>query len=126
MSRVFLTILSLAVACVVTACGVAAAPPSAAAAAPPEVTVAHPLARTTIDWEGYVGQFEPMQRVDVRPRVPGYLREVHFKDGDLVERGQLLFTIDARPFEAKRDEARGRVAAAQAQAANARTELERA
>src|SRR5690606_32429692 len=55
-----------------------------------------------------------------------YLVEAHFEEGQRVERGQLLFTIDPRPFEARRDEARGRAAAASARVENARTELERA
>ncbi|HEY8520129.1 MAG TPA: efflux RND transporter periplasmic adaptor subunit [Gammaproteobacteria bacterium] len=92
----------------------------------PQVTVAHPLVRETIDWDGYVGQFEAIERVDVRPRVSGYLVDVHFEDGQLVEQGQLLFTIDPRPFEAALDEARSREAAARAELENARTELERA
>lgn len=100
------------------------APPPAAAL--PMVTVAQPLAQPTIDWDDYVGQFEAVERVDVRPRVSGYLREIHFTDGALVTQGDLLFTIDARPFQAALDESRGREVAARAQLENARTELERA
>ncbi len=99
---------------------------TAPAAALPEVTVATPLVQPVIDWDGYVGQFEAVARVEVRPRVSGYLVDVHFNDGDIVERGQPLFTIDPRPFEAARDEARSRASAAAARLENARTELERA
>ncbi len=109
--------------CLLAACGREGPAPATQL---PEVTVAFPVARATIDCDGYVGQFEAVERVDVRPRVSGYLRDIHFVDGALVTQGQLLFTIDARPFEADRDEARGLVAAAESQVQNARTELERA
>ena len=106
-------------------CGCEEAPPVQAAALP-QVTAAEPLVRTITDWDEFVGRFEPAERVEVRPRVSGYLIEVHFDEGQQVEQGQLLFTIDPRPFEARRDEARGRAAAAGARVENARTELERA
>src|SRR5690554_4285715 len=118
---------------VVTAAGTLSAckdaPPAAAAggAAPlPQVTVAEPLIRPIVDWDGYIGQFQAVERVEVRPRVSGYLVDVHFEEGQLVDKGQLLFTIDPRPFEAALDQARGREAAALARLENARAELERA
>lgn len=124
--RTFASAAALLAATVLSGCG--ETPPAAAGgAAPlPQVTVAEPLVRTITDWDGYIGQFEAVERVDVRPRVSGYLVDVHFDEGQLVEQGQLLFTIDARPFEAALDEARGRQAAASARLENARTELERA
>lgn len=101
-------------------------PPPAMTGPLPEVTAAQPLVKQIIDWDDYVGQFEPVERVDLRPRVSGYIVAVHFEDGQLVEQGQLMFTIDARPFEAALDEARSRAAGAEARLGNARTELERA
>lgn len=92
----------------------------------PEVTVAPPLQRAVTDYDSYIGRFEAIEQVEVRPRVSGYLREIHFTDGDRVEQGDLLFTIDARPFEAERDAARGRVSAAEARLDNAQAEFERA
>src|SRR5690606_20057571 len=71
-------------------------------------------------------QFESVERVDLRPRVSGYIVAVHFEDGQLVEQGDLMFTIDPRPFEAALDEARSRAVGAEARLENARTELERA
>src|SRR5690606_31167604 len=106
-------------------CGCDEAPPAQAVMVP-QVTAAEPLVRTIVDWDEFVGRFEPVEHVEVRPRVSGYLVEAHFEEGQRVERGQLLFTIDPRPFEARRDEARGRAAAASARVENARTELERA
>src|SRR5688572_10820815 len=85
---------------------------------PPEVTVATPLVSEIVDWDDFVGRFEAPENVEVKPRVTGYLVGSHFRDGQYVRRGQLLFTIDARPARAQLDRA-------QAQAVNARTELAR-
>lgn len=93
---------------------------------PATVTVATPLSRMVTDWDDYVGRFEASQAVEVRPRVSGQLVGVHFKDGDIVERGQLLFTIDPRPFTAALAEARAQVASASTALNLARSELARA
>jgi len=92
---------------------------------PPEVTVATPLASEIVDWDDFVGRFEAPDSVEVKPRVTGYLIASHFRDGQYVRRGQLLFTIDARPARAQLDQARAQLARAEAQAVNARTELAR-
>ena len=92
---------------------------------PPAVTVAQPLVMPVVDWDDYVGRFEAVQNVEVRPRASGYLRAVHFRDGDYVRQGQLLFTIDARPAQAQLDSARAQLARAQAALVNARTEYAR-
>jgi RND family efflux transporter MFP subunit len=96
------------------------APPPA-----PEVTVATPLVRDVLDWDDYVGRFESIEAVEVKPRVSGYLVGIHFRDGQYVRQGQLLFTIDARPAQAQLDQARAQLARAEAQLVNARTELAR-
>lgn len=92
---------------------------------PPEVTVATPLVRDVLDWDEYVGRFEAIEAVEVKPRVSGYLTAIHFRDGQFVRQGQLLFTIDSRPAQAQLDQARAQLARAQAQLVNARTELAR-
>ena len=92
---------------------------------PPAVTVAAPLVHEVVDWDDYVGRFEAIQSVEVKPRVSGYLQGVHFRDGEYVRAGQLLFTIDPRPAQAQLDQARAQLARAQATLANARTELAR-
>lgn len=92
---------------------------------PPSVTVARPLERQIVDWDDYVGRFEASQRVEVRPRVSGYLRSVNFTDGQFVSRGQTLFTIDARPFEATLAQTVAEEARARATLTNANTELAR-
>lgn len=92
----------------------------------PTVTVSAPLQRSIVEWDDYVGRFEASQSVEIRPRVSGQLQAIHFKDGDVVQKGQLLFTIDQRPFLAALSEARARAASAQTQLALARSELARA
>lgn len=88
----------------------------------PVVSVAHPLQKTVVDWDDYLGQFQAVDSVDVRPRVSGYLQSVGFKDGDVVRKGQVLFVIDPRPYQAALDQAKGQAAHAQAALANAKTE----
>ncbi len=117
-----LGLLPLAAALLLAACsggGEPEAPP------PPPVTVAQPLAQEVVDWDDYVGRFEAIENVEVKPRASGYLQAVHFRDGDNVRAGQLLFTIDARPSQAQLDQARAQLARAEAALANARTELAR-
>jgi RND family efflux transporter MFP subunit len=92
----------------------------------PPVSVSAPLARQVIDWDEFVGRFEAIQQIEVRPRVSGYVQQVAFRDGDIVKKGQLLFIIDPRPYEAALAQARADQASAEAQAVNARVDLERA
>lgn len=99
---------------------VASAPPL------PQVTVSPPLIKPILDWDNFVGQFEAVENVEIRPRVTGYLVEVHFTDGQMVEAGDPLFRIDSRPFDAALDAARSRVTGAESRLENTRSELERA
>jgi RND family efflux transporter MFP subunit len=92
---------------------------------PPAVTVATPLAWDVVDWDEYVGRFEAVQNVEIKPRVSGYVQAVHFRDGQFVRQGQLLYTIDPRPAQAQLGQSRGQLARAVATLANARTELAR-
>ena len=92
----------------------------------PSVTVSVPLLQTVQDWDEFTGRFEATQSVEVRARVGGYIQAVHFRDGDYVRRGQLLFTLDPRPAQAALASARAQLAQANAQLTLARTELERA
>ena len=100
--------------------------PATAAMPPVEVTVATPLQRSIIEYDEFTGQFEPSRTVEIRPRVAGQLRSVHFRDGDFVRQGQLLFTIDPRPFQAALAEARARASAARAGSRLATVQLSRA
>ncbi|MGO4687911.1 efflux RND transporter periplasmic adaptor subunit [Brevundimonas sp. 2YAF1] len=91
----------------------------------PPVTVATPLVRQVVDWDEVTGRFEAPRSVDVRARVGGYIQAVHFKDGDFVRQGQLLFTLDPRPAQAALASAQAQLAQAQAQLTLARTEFAR-
>ncbi len=93
---------------------------------PPAVTVAKPLVRMEADWSEQSGRFVAAETVDVRPRVSGYLSTVHFKDGQFVQKGQLLFTIDPLPFQARAARARAELAQADARLEQAASELKRA
>lgn len=88
--------------------------PQAQAAAAPIATVgiSAPLSRSVTQWDDYVGRFAPSQTVEIRPRVSGAVTAIHFHDGDTVKAGQLLFTIDQRPFSAALAEARASTASA--------------
>jgi multidrug efflux system membrane fusion protein len=101
--------------------------PDAQAAATPIATVgiAAPLSREVTQWDDYVGRFAPSQTVEVRPRVSGAVTAIHFHDGDIVRRGQLLFTIDQRPFQAALAEAQANVAAARSTLALASSDYAR-
>ncbi len=102
--------------------------PDAAMAAPPpaSVTVATPLVRQVSEWDDYVGRFAPSRTVEIRPRVAGEVTGIHFRDGEIVSKGQLLFTIDSRPFAAALAEAHANVASARSALSLARTDLGRA
>ena len=73
--------------------------PKQAAAPPPAVTVAKPVQRTIVDQDEYVGRFVAVDMVEIRARVSGYLEQVHFRDGQIVKQGDLLFSVDKRPFQ---------------------------
>lgn len=98
-----------------------AAPPPA-----PQVTVARVIARTVTDSETFSGRFASVNHVDIRPRVTGYISSVNFVDGTVVHKGQVLFVIDPRPYEADYQHAQADLEQARAQAALARAERIRA
>ncbi|OWK29915.1 efflux RND transporter periplasmic adaptor subunit [Sphingomonas mucosissima] len=100
--------------------------PAIAAPPPPMVTVAAPLVRPVTEWDSYVGRFEASKSVEVRPRVSGAITAVHFTDGAIVRKGQLLFTLDQRPFTAALAEARAGLISARSDVELARANLDRA
>jgi membrane fusion protein, multidrug efflux system len=97
-----------------------------AQAGPPQVTVAKPLASRVAQWDEFIGRFEATERVEVRPRVSGYIDQVHFRDGSIVNQGDLLFTIDRRPFRLAVDSAQSDVVRAKAQVVLDEADYERA
>jgi RND family efflux transporter MFP subunit len=96
-----------------------------AAQAPPTVTVAKPVKRTSVDQDEYVGRFAAVDSVEVRARVSGYLEKVHFADGQIVKQGDLLFTIDKRPFQNTLDQARANLETAKSNLEYTQADLER-
>ena len=87
---------SVAAALVACACGSRPAPTPP----PPKVKVVQPVARDVTEWDEYTARLDAVDSVEVRPRVSGYLQSIHFEDGALVHKGDLLFQIDPRPYEA--------------------------
>ncbi|MBD3844930.1 RND family efflux transporter MFP subunit [Bosea sp. OAE752] len=92
----------------------------------PPVQIANPLAKRVTNWDEYTGRFEASEQVEVRARVSGFIDRVHFRDGALVQKGDLLFTIDQRPYKLAVDVAQADIARAKAQVDLARNEVERA
>jgi multidrug efflux system membrane fusion protein len=95
------------------------------APAGPVVTVSHPIVRDVVEWDEYTGRLEPVEMVEVRARIAGYLQEVHFTDGQRVDAGDLLFIIDPRPFERAVDTARAELEQARTRVENAAKDVER-
>lgn len=100
------------------------APP--AAPPPPAVSVVQPIAREVVEWDEYTGRLESPEMVEVRARVSGYLDKVHFKEGKEVKKGDLLITIDRRPYKADLDRATADFQKAQSQTELARSDADRA
>jgi RND family efflux transporter MFP subunit len=96
-----------------------------AALPPPSVTVAKPLVKEMMEWSDFTGQFEAREAVEIRARVSGYLESVNFTDGQLVDKGDLLFVIEPRPFELAYQTAKAEVSQRTAQLDLANAQLER-
>src|SRR2546430_15202169 len=112
--------ITIALASLLAGCGEAqkqAAPP------PPKVTVAKPIKRTIVDQDEYVGRFVPVDVVEIRARVSGYLDKLHFTDGQIVKQGDLLFTIDNRPYQNTLDQARANLETAKSNLAFTQSDL---
>ncbi|HEX3503279.1 MAG TPA: efflux RND transporter periplasmic adaptor subunit [Xanthobacteraceae bacterium] len=99
---------------------------SATAPPLPQVVVSRPLAREVDSRLGFLGQFSAVERVELRAQVGGTLTGIYFKDGDIVHKGDLLFTIDAEPYEIKLEQANAQLETAKARLVLAEQELSRA
>jgi multidrug efflux system membrane fusion protein len=93
---------------------------------PPDVSVAAVVRKSVTEWDEYSGHVEAIESAQIRPRVSGHLYGVHYKEGGLVEKGQLLFTIDNREYKAAADAARADASRAEARVALAKQDLSRA
>ena len=100
--------------------------PQPVAPPPSEVSVTQPLMKEVTEWDDFTGRIEPIKSVEVRARVSGYLDSIHFKDGQEVKAGDLLFVIDPRPYEAEAERARASFKRTQAQRNLALQNLQRA
>ena len=100
--------------------------PAAEAQAPASVSVARVEARDLTAWNEFSGRLEAVERVDIRPRVAGLVEDVRFREGALVKKGDLLFTIDREPYAAEVARAEAELASARSRYDFARTDLSRA
>lgn len=116
----FLLLMALLSGCEAKSEEAADAPP------PPEVEVVDITAQPVVLSESFTGRVEAAETVELRPRVSGYIQEVAFKEGELVEEGDLLFQIDPRPYQARVSAAQAELAQARSQSAQAASEAERA
>ncbi|NNJ76767.1 MAG: efflux RND transporter periplasmic adaptor subunit [Anderseniella sp.] len=91
----------------------------------PKISVAKPVVKKIIETDVFTGRFEAKEDVELRARVAGYLQEIHFKDGELVEAGDLLFTIDQKQFQAELENAQSSVEVAQSRLDLTKEEFER-
>jgi RND family efflux transporter MFP subunit len=92
----------------------------------PPVQTANPIARKITQFDEYTGRFEAIEQVEVRARVSGFIDHIHFRDGQMVKKGDLLFSIDPRPYQLAAEAARAEVARARAQVLLGENEVERA
>src|SRR3989475_1421348 len=92
---------------------------------PPAVSVIQPVGREVVEWDEYIGRLESPETVEIKARVSGYLDKVHFKEGKEVKKGDLLFTIDRRPYRADLDRAVADYERAQSQTELAKNDADR-
>ena len=116
------TLSALLIGSLFTSCGKQAQPPTPL----PVVSVTQPVVREVVEWDEYIGRLESPETVEVRARVSGYLDKVHFKEGKEVRKGDLLFTIDPRPYQAEFDHANAEYERAVSQTDLAKNDFERA
>jgi RND family efflux transporter MFP subunit len=125
-SVIFSVVMGLAAAGGLTACGKGEQGAAGGGAAPPEVSVAPALSRQITEFDEFTGRFVPVERVEIRPRVSGYISQVHFPEGREVKKGDVLFVIDPRPYDAELKRAKAQLAQARTQLSLADLERTRA
>jgi membrane fusion protein, multidrug efflux system len=91
----------------------------------PSVTVSKPIQKSITEWDEYTGRFEALKTVVVRARVSGFIDSIHFKDGQIVKEGDLLFVIDQRPYKLAVDQAKSDLERARAKLDIATADVER-
>src|SRR5699024_370670 len=93
---------------------------------PPTVSVSAPLEEAVTQYDEYTGRFRAVERVEVRARVDGYLQEIRFTDGELVEKGDVLFVVDQRPYRIELEQAQAELESAKTRLQLSEKELQRA
>jgi membrane fusion protein, multidrug efflux system len=123
-ARVAAGLLSLLLLAILSAC----ASPAAQAGDPPapQITAARAVSRQVTEWNEFTGRVEAVHHVDIRPRVSGVISNVYFQEGAIVRRGDVLFQIDPRPFQAEVDRLGAELQRAQATATRTAAERDRA
>ncbi len=119
-----LAAVALSVSAILAACArneAADAPP-----APPAVTASKVVSKSITEFDEFTGRFEAVERVEIRPRVSGYITATHFQQGHEVKKGDILYIIDPRPYEATLKHAQAELARARTQLTLAQSERERA
>ncbi|WP_052120964.1 efflux RND transporter periplasmic adaptor subunit [Inquilinus limosus] len=124
--RVLGTLTALGMVAFLAACNESSSSQGQSAPPPPPVTVASPLVKKITEWDEFTGRYEATARVEVRARVSGYLQSINFADGAMVKQGDVLFTIDPRPYQATVDSAKADLTSAQARLDLAKVQLDRA
>jgi multidrug efflux system membrane fusion protein len=100
--------------------------PTSISALPPAVTVSHPLQKSITEWDEYTGRFTPLETVEIRARVSGFIDSVHFHEGQIVKKDDLLFVIDQRPYQIAVEQAKADIERAQAKLDIATQDVNRA
>ena len=100
--------------------------PTSTSAPPPAVTVSHPLQKSITEWDEYTGRFTPLETVEIRARVSGFIDSVHFHEGQIVKKDDLLFVIDQRPYQIAVEQAKADIERAQAKLDIATQDVNRA
>src|SRR6202047_5255633 len=100
-----------AISAVLSSCNKQPPPP---APPPPPVTIAKPLQKDIVEWDVYTGRTDAVESVNITPRVSGYINNITFRAGDIVNKGDLLFVIDPRPYQAVLDQAKAQQREAEA------------
>lgn len=93
---------------------------------PPTVSVSAPLEEAVTQYDEFTGRFRAVERVEVRARVDGYLEEIRFTDGELVEKGDVLFVVDQRPYRIALEQAQAELESAKTRLQLSEKELQRA
>ena len=119
-------VLAVGAALTLTGCGSNASAQAAAAPPPPQVDVAQVVSKQVTEFDEFTGRFEAVERVEIRPRVSGYIASRNFAEGREVQKGDVLFVIDPRPYEADYKHAKAQLDQARSQSVLAKSERERA